>query len=668
MTFAFYMDDQIVDAPHNWEEFTEEIVRDDEKRHVYYNYPLSLTFIGSGYEYLDRVYQNDLNSQTKLTVVQTDNAPTVLLETFIKTSNCTFDLVRKSVDVEIDDSTYQGYIFNNYRVEVGASVDKTKNGVEFTPAQPFQLTIYDPTDGTNFGTTRTAYDVKDVMSNIIAYISDDTVGFESSWYDDLENKLCLIKGVELRNGNERFSPILSLERIFEELWKKFNLYLVVENPLTSPIIRLEEESYLYANDNIVQVIAANNLQRSMDFEKLYSAIRLGSQTAIKEFGSAFMLPFFNFLGFTEEQYNVTGVINVDNVLNLVSQFIIDHNVIEDVLVNNNDEYDDDIFLIEYVPRSNPIAHRGEYYDTSGGARYYNEALLNSNVAQRFNYLGTLVLDSGLAEVGFQSECTTVVDSDLFVPAGIAPSSAFTTNAYPYDDDSTPPNFDLDADYDNTTFEFTAPFNGAYRFSASRILRINFVTLGEIGCWSIMRFRKNGSNEPIDQYEVTITPDIGTPWTQIIDQQNMENNSTPILFDGYDNYTVEFKIERTIELQAGDTLSVFLNERFSQAQAAGTAQISYQIKNGLFLTEANPFQGGAFSNNDPNEYYLGILTSQNIHLSDAQWQVIRTNPSVRIDIDPGDGLARKSYPKQISRKFATGETNFELLFNRLQPVV
>ena len=670
MTFKFYINDAEVTPPDNWNEFQEELVRDDQNRHVYYNYPLELVFIGDGYQAIDDIYQGNYNSQFTLKVVQIDTNPLTLIDTIVKLSNCTFDLVRKRVTCEIDDASYQAYIFANYKVKVGPGSAVTKNGLEMTPQTPIELTVFNPITGGDLA-TRTVWDVKDCFTTLINYISDNRVQFESTWYDSLPDneRLCILLGIELRTTTSSQVPVISLEQLFNEIWKKFNLYLIIENPLVAPIIRLEEESYLYGSTE-VQIIAASNLSRSMDFEKLYNTITFGSQTFIREYGSTFLLPYFNLFGFSEETYNVSGVIGADNNLNLVSQFVIDHNVIEDVIDNSSDEYDDDIFLIQYDQSTNS-AVKGTYYTTlNTNNRFYNETLLNSNVASRFKYLGEIVLDTGLQEVGFLAERTT--DESHTVITDTTVVSAVEYTAYPYNDDSTPPNYDEGADYDNTTFTFTSPIDGIYRFRASRSVRITAIPSGgeNFRFASIFRFRKNATN--VDQDVVrcqifnsgdVLVTDLIVPANQI--EAGIGPIGAIIFSPQYLNHTFVFTIEKTVDMLAGDILSVYLNERFRLASSGSPQLLGINISGNTFETIATPISGGQFEDSDPDEYYIGILQAENIFLDESQWNTIRTTPRVKIIIDAGDGLTRIAYPKQITRTFVTGDTDMELLFNRKQ---
>ena len=77
--------------------------------------------------------------------------------------------------------------------------------------------------------------------------------------------------------------------------------------------------------------------------------------------------------------------NNDNELDLVSDFVIDSNVFQDILANNNDDYDDNICLIQYTGATSQTTQ----YDLTATMAIYNELLLNYKVIERWNVGGAV---------------------------------------------------------------------------------------------------------------------------------------------------------------------------------------------------------------------------------------------------------------------------------------
>lgn len=674
----FYINGIQIKEPENWGEFEETFVRDETARHVYFDYPISLEFIGDEYALLDSIYQESYDSQSTFQVYEkSSNSEDLIFTSFIKTSNITFDLVRKIAIVEIDDVVYQAFIFNNYSVEVGCGTDVSKNGESIDGIESLDFRPFDPTTGDFYNDSRRAYDVNDVFQMVVDYISDGNVGFESSWYDDLPNgeRYCIVTGIELRNATGRTAPIVSLESIFNELWKKYNLYLIVENPITNPVIRLEEESYLYGESNI-EIINIANLNRSIDFERLYSTINIGSNTFIQERSLEFLFPYFRLFSFVNETFNISGVVNVDNALDLVSDFIIDTNVIQDVLVNDSDAYDEEIFIIQYETAfdsgtGEPIAFakRGFYFDSPNeNARFYNEQLLNSNVAARFQYLGNLVLQTGAVDTAFkatQNESISFIRSFDNPPQTLPVVGENGPIDWQFQDDSTGSNFDIGDNYDPTTGIFTAPQDGEYVF----FVRIRIRTAG------------GGNNPPGLSENFVLTPDF---WVSVEDDIESKPSSyfiTKIFNNGSsDLLNIDYDSDFTIGIGPNTTLVDFFQTRTmnegSEAKVKvqllafneGTGLFNVAISESMFELVSSPLAGGTFQVKDPDDYYINILDAESILIPRDQWDSFREDVTQGILISESDKLFRLSYSKTIRRKFISGESDIKTVFNRKQPVI
>jgi hypothetical protein len=659
MTYKFYIEGKLVQNPDNFSEFEEKLIRDEEKRHLYYDYPLDLTFTGNGYEILNQQYLADYNSQVELRVDKlTNNGNETLIRTNIKMSNCTFNLSRRFVQCEIDDLTYQSFIFNNYKVKVAGTTEVSKNGVTLSnPVTPTYLTFFEPTDGSNFAATRRCIDVKDHIKAVISYITDETVSFESDWYDNLDDdkKLAITLGSELRLNSDERDPLVSLESIFDNLWKKFNLYLIIENPLINPVIRLEKEDYLTSSSNTITLRNLDNVERSMDYDKLYGRIVVGSNDYIRDYGATYTLPYLQLLGFSEEEYNIGGVIGVDNELDLVSSFIIDQNLLEDIIDNNNDDYDEEVIMVQYDASTN-ICTKGTYWE-NGTARYYNEELLNSNVLSRFRYLGNVILDTSQNNQGFQAQNTTPI-----VASGLVDSTFITVadeNPWQFQDDSTGDNYDAGANYNITTYKYTVPNDGIYRF---RYLQPFFTSANsvDLDIRGTAKFKINGTEQDMPEFIRVVNP-TGLEQSILSDQWQLVGYPISINTETYN-----FILEQTLVCQAGDEIEVVADFEVKKIAIIGGPE-SYNITfaNGLFLSVQTSLDGGIFESTNPDQYYIGLYSAQLKHLTDEQWRVIREDPTtkIRFDIDGGD--YRFGFVKEISRNFITGETEFDILFNREQ---
>lgn len=674
--FKHFLDGVEVEEPDKFQDFQEEIIRDEAKRILRFNYPLELTFVGDGYEYIESVYQEAYNSEIIYTVIDSrESVEEIFIKAVIKLSNCTFNisaLPKHTVDCEIDDNIYQSMVFNNEKRPVSLSGDKSTNGAQLTQITPVELTVFKTSNGANYGQQRTAYDAKDAFAHIIASITNGQVNFESEWYDNLpgDQRIAILTGAELRDPvlNSE-APILELKDLFENLWKKYNLYLIVENPITNPTIRLEHESYLHQDSIVLELKDVEGLKRSMDFEKLYNRVSLGSETYIKELGtaSALGLYYIPFLSFVEETYNISGVINVDKELDLVSSYVIDHNVIADTIENGEDSYDEDIFFIQYDKSTNTATKSDLFPSPNPGARFYNEQLLNSVVADRFDFLGEIVLNSGLLEASFEASQTIPINASggLIYP-GVA-TTIYNNDTFPIDDDSTLPNFDTGNNYDTTSFEFTAPVTGYYRFRFTTAIYINTFEpndpLGQALLRVLMRFFKNGDTY-ITPNEVYVQPYNGyEPPTEGGGFYRGQPAEFWEVSAGLRNWLTA---ESTIFLQVGDTLSSSLNISI-QLFYADFALFNLQITDSTYSNPTTPISGGVYKENDPDLYYIGVYSVDEAGLSDNQWKGLKKNPQGKILIDTGNNDIRKTYLGTFKRELISGKTEVAVIFNRKQSI-
>jgi hypothetical protein len=666
MNFRFYLNDTLVEEPNNWQQFTETLVRDETKRHVFFDYPISLEFIGEAYDLLDGVYQDNYDSKTQFKVIQVfDDGEELLFEAFIKTSNITFDLIREVAIAEIDDAVYQTYIFNNYSVEVGCGAETSKNGADIDSIPFIDLRLFNPVTGVYFVESYRAFDVKDAMKMLVDYVSDGTIDFQSSWYDNLPNneKYCILTGIEMRENTGRTAPIVSLESLFNELWKKYNLYLIVENPIQEPTIRLEEEAYLYG-DTTFEILNAENLTRSIDFERLYSTISLGSNTNIRERGATFLFPYLRLFSFCDETFNVESEINVDNELDLISDFIIDTNVIQDVLVNNDESYDEEIFLVQYEQGVANRAVAGDYFDTvSPDSRLYNEQLLNANVAERFSVLGNLVLETGAVQSGFKATqnqgLTFVVDLASIGDTEIV----FPEQVWQFQNDSTGDNFDIGDDYNPATGEFTADETGEHAFR--HVFRIN--TFGNLS----QPPGRPGFDVNLSS-RISRNNDAQLPSSYLITRFYADSSVETLTIAPSDSFTIPLGVEvTTIEvvqvrnLVPFDTVAVRAS---MSVTSTGALTFTMGVNASTFELIASPLAGGVYSFKDPDDYYIGILEAKSILLAAGEWDGLRTDITKLIAITDRMDLPRKGYAKKISRNFTTGEADIMTVFNRKQSTI
>ena len=468
--FEFYLNNTLVSDPVNWQDFTETIERDDIIFGLLPKYDVKLTFTGGGYNFLYTEYRtNGFCKLINLTVVYqcSQNAPkeTVLNGT-IFISECKFNLNKCEVTCDVLDDNYGAKIFNNKNVKGYLDAPLSKNGVTITPCATEDIQLFTPTTGV-FGAVKQAYILKDAFRYIIDFMTDGTVGFESTFLDADVNifglsYLRLMAGSTIRSSDTT-APFLSFQELFTEVYKKYNIGFTVISVAGKPTIKIEDTDYFYNNSPSLTITDIEDLLLSINQEVLYSSVKFGGES--KEFdGVLYDFPQTRFFSFAEEEYYLQTECNIDKLLDLKGNFIADSNIIELIYATDptNDTYDKDVFFIE-----NSAVNLAQFAPSplgTGLPYYFNANLTNNKVAERFILAGNIALY--LNSTGDEFWATKTSDAAVITsPVAVTVAVPYQSAPISFQDDSTPPNTNPNGNYDNTLFRYTSPASGVYTFEA-----------------------------------------------------------------------------------------------------------------------------------------------------------------------------------------------------------
>lgn len=673
----FYLENQQVEDPLEFDEFTQEFIRDDENRILRYDYPTSLTFDGSGYTILEDAYLEDLDNQVTLSIIDfRSGSPETILRGVIKTSNCQWNLQRRKCAVQVDDIVFQEKIFARRQSPFIVTANETLDGQPMTSLAPIDLTFFTSSTGANIATTREVYDIMDCFSKLIEWITNGQVTFSSPWYDALPDneRMAIITGAKLRDPSiTGRAPEINYESLFNELWKKDNLMLVVRDINGQGALELVSYDDTFVQDNSVKIHDIADLTRSLDFEQLYSRVRFGNGQSTQDFGSAEPLPYIPFLTFFEETYNLPTLIGVDKEFNLSTRWLIDTNQITAAL-SGNDENDSQIFIVQYDQSTNE-AVKGQYYSGANpNVRLYNERMLNINIAKRFQFLADIVLNAGL--LGSSFSAGQVAPIGITGTIGVGASVVIyddTTNPHPYPDVVTPPFFN-EGQYDPVTYIYTAPAAGFYRFRTKFIWRNNGTQNLQA---RLFRIRLIPSST-MAQLQASVIQgsffnDAGV--LQFSAPRFLVNDpiAFPIAPEGYFFLDIptfwywELTSEQTVYLNENEDIYVSISVQ--QKNQTGVSQsINLSLLDGVFETVTTPLSGGTYEPGDPNRFYIGKYTAENVPISPTEVDAIMSDPRNSLQIDSGMNDPRICYPQRIIRNFVTGKVDIETIFNRQQAIL
>jgi len=536
-------DTLLTNTPKGWDSAKINSKRDSAIKGLFLNYVNDLEFWGDGFDYIDGILEANYCGVITVLIETDDCEEGVWVEEFNGTIKLTeintYDVDQRIIKTKIFDESYDAKISNNKSLKAYVDVGTSKNGVNIQAVSPVDIQLFNPTTGTAYNsylaTLRQGWRVFDCFRFIIDYMTDGGVGFKSDLLAGELYDLMLFNGKEVRIGNGGGLQLeVSFKELFQEIDKKHNISFAIEPSPTGYAslfqLRLEKSSYFEQDDDIITLDNVAGILMEFNQEDLYSDIDVGSDSFDDDIVLSY--PPINFKAFKKENYTILGQCNIDKTLNLVSKYIIDTNVIEDVLVNGEDKYDKKTFLIvtdgtkalKYKEYDEPVS---EGTDTSGTANKLIDATadfisdgvvagdmavnmltgLRANV-DSVDSLTTLSLDTDIFNSGdgyqvrdspfsYNNPLTNIEVVNRFI--GGLPNSVIkhisgsstanfeagmTTNvvdtSFPvtiepvvYDDDSTPPFFDDGGNFDAVTnFDYTIPSSGLYGFKANSVFRLN----------------------------------------------------------------------------------------------------------------------------------------------------------------------------------------------------
>lgn len=517
-------------TPRGWDKATIKSKRDKVINGLFTEYTTDLEFWGDGFDYIDSVIDDGYCNVVDVIIETDDCDPGNFVVEFSGVIPITqiseVDVDKKELKAKIVDEGFNARISNNKKLKAIVDTGKSKNGFDIDVVTPVEIDFYDPAEDFNdyTYTGRNCYRVFDCFKFIIDHITDGEVGFVSDLFDvggECYN-LMIITGFELRQGSGNGeAPDISFEELFKEVSKKKNLAFGIEPGGSFGFnVRVEEDGFFRSQTEAFLLQNVRDIKMGFNLEKMYSSVALGSQQY--ELSTSLSFPPVRLKGFREETFNIQGLCNIDNELNLISEWIVDSNTIEDVLTNNEDAYDDKIFIVE-TDGSNALKFDTFNQVRSSGSTTADAANKLIDSGADFVTDGVTAGDKAINQTtGATAEVTSIdlpthlsIDTDIFTAnpedylilappftyndglsnyasvlnwLGAIPNSivkyfgsgddnfraskttvtqylVFVASTDPiiYDDDSTPPNFDTNGNYSNGSGRYIIPSDGLYGF-------------------------------------------------------------------------------------------------------------------------------------------------------------------------------------------------------------
>lgn len=680
-----YLDNTLLsEPPINWEDFEEVIERDKEIRGLLPKYPTRMIFTGDGYDYLRQTYEDNGYCSVVDILINISCDEDGNFEEYFKgkifISTCTFNLSKCSVETEVSDNNYAASIYANKNIKANFQAPKSKNGITITAPPLIGIYPHNCADGTYYTSYRYGYNILDAFEYLIAFMSDGQIDFVSSYFSSFTTtgNMMIMRGRQLRLYDAgSYDVTISFQELFIEINKKFNISFAMELQANGRWrMRIENEAYFYQTGIAFKKRYIQDLKQFFNGELLYSQINVGSSITVDD-PDNFCLPKIQSLTFAEENYYLQSICNNDNELDLVSDFIIDSNVFQDILQNNNDDFDNDICLIQY----DSATSQSVQFDLTATMAIYNEQLLNYKVIERWN------VGSAVAKYTSDGNDNIVVEkTDNINPIPnpiVGPIIAGNQTLAPilYQTEIVDVN-------NNWTSQnrFTSPADGVYSFGSNFYITVT-TNPDTPGCLGLFDFLFSGVQITFSVYlrvydtsnvlDATylmgyanfidenwqtgtclnpsynrirsLTSPIGYP---IQNAQNwINNNSVPVRLDGFANNVVMpagyyAQVELYVWYKADDfgtiTFDAGLNSRF---------YTTFILNGGGLIKEAD----------EPNYKVSNYLFDYPI--STKEWSDLKSNMANQIAIGVDNNATINTWVQKVSRKLKDGQGKFELVSNK-----
>jgi len=491
--YKFTLNGLEFDNPDGWKDWSTDISRDDTLRGIVLIENGSVTFHGNAFQYILEQRNEGFCNSIEVKIFEDCTALNdfkLAYEGLIFLSEVEFNLTKCEAECEFIDNSYFAKISNNKNIECSMNAGKSKNGVDIDLMPLYEIQMYNPCDGVDSGLPKPlAYRAHDVAAYIMAFMTDDEVGFESTalWFTGEFEGVFLTKGILMTDpSNAEQGLIFKWEEFLRNICNACNLAWLIRIDNGRPIFVLEKKDDTYLSSVVHNFDNVIEIKRKIDSQRNYAAVELGTDDTIDSLGCGVLggsEPAFpdqiNLMGCKKEQFAVVGTCNIDSTLDLTLDWVISSNVVENIYFNGDTGYDEKVVLID-CDNVDPLlleasAIKGDVFGTTPPV-YYNSRFFNAQIANRHlrGIPGTLVKYLNAPDTGFKAEYTGA--ETITLPPTIVSGATITFFPFPFGDDFTPPNFDLNNDYGNGTApntlitqinsRYDAPFDNVYKFQVN----------------------------------------------------------------------------------------------------------------------------------------------------------------------------------------------------------
>lgn len=477
--YKFYLDETLVEDPDGWEDIHSAIKQDKDLNGLLLFIDATLLFYGKGYTYLrDKFYSVGFCGTVELKILELcqDSSYQEIHKGIVRLSRVEINERLCNAKIKPDDNSFYAKIDKNRNKKAFLWAGLSKSEVAITPATLATIEFFNPADGSYYPVLIGAgqeysckgYTAYEVFKYLIAFMSDGEVEFDSSLFGaggEFEG-LILTVGTVLFTVQTGLSetvfkedfPDVSFEDFFKEVYKRTNIGFYFDYSGKKPKMIIERTEDIPTGTDAVTFDNIDEITTKISTDRIYGILKIGSTIT----NDALSLSFpegIDWLGFKEEQYNLLGECGEDKTLDLVGEYVVSSNVIEDTVVTPSDQYVEELFLINCEHLSGTIYRAKQSNNLTGATPpyFYNQDLINSEIAKRF--LGAVpssvakFLGTGTSGKFLASKTTTQRPPNAYIPIT-------------FEDDFNAPNFDDGNNYNITNSRYTFPGNGLFVFETN----------------------------------------------------------------------------------------------------------------------------------------------------------------------------------------------------------
>lgn len=630
--YRYFLDNTLIDEPEGWDELTTTIKRDRTVKGLLKLRDVTLTFKGSGYDYLKATIDSTGHcAEVAIRIEEFDGANWLYdFEGRIFVSDIEWYEFRHECKTKITDNSYNARIYNNRDIGVVPTAEVSKNFIPLAPIDVCDLTIFHPDTGVNVAYPAKCFRLRDVFDFLVRFMSDGDVNFATDYFGASGTfpDIVLTTGYAIRKAylnmtssefSQNIQPI-SFKSLFESTDKLFNINFSVDESVSPPVLRIENDGYFRTQNQLISIDNIDEVTTKTAVEKLFSKVKFGSSD-VANYPALSFIESIKFAGFNQEEYYTLGQCNIDTELDLRNNLITSSNVIEYMLEFPSDTLYDNKWVVISAESTGATTFNATKTNWIGVSSYvfYNQLLNNSNVADR--YLGG-VPNSIAQAITYQDSSFSSLNTWTQTTADTVYNTPVTYEPFGFNYEVS----DVSGNYNPSTYHYSAPASGVYSFNVSLptmvqtyeevlssanvnklLLQVSLVVYDSLG------FGVNPALYEvrlIDEYLIPVTPALA-PIGYFIDfVQSYYNSSSAVL-----------------NLNAGETVVVkVVHTPVPYASTSGFySGIKAWTKNlGVFSCTASSTGGGIYQTYNPEDY--PVFTHEfKYPLTKAEFNILSTDP-------------------------------------------